>query len=128
MKEVMAVIRMDMINKTKEALLTEGFPSINCRKVQGRGKKKVDFTIIEHMITSGIEFNSPRTAEVISEGHRLIPKRLLSIIVKDEEVKKVVDTLISVNSKGKPGDGKIFVMPVYDAVRVRTGESGEEAI
>jgi nitrogen regulatory protein PII 2 len=128
MKEVLAVIRMNMINKTKEALLVEGFSSLNCRKVSGRGKKKVDFTIIERMITEGIEICSPTTAEVISEGHRLIPKRLISLVVKDSEVKKVVDTIITSNSFGKPGDGKIFVMPVQDAIRVRTGESGEAAL
>lgn len=128
MKEVMAVIRMNMINKTKEALLVEGFSSLNCRKVTGRGKKKVDFTIVERMISDGIEICSPSVAEVISEGHRLIPKRLISLVVRDEEVKKVVETIIHSNSFGKPGDGKIFVMPVLDAVRVRTGEVGEEAI
>ena len=127
MKEVMAVIRMDMVNKTKEALVLEGFSSMNCRKVLGRGKKKVDFSLIESMI-SGSEIASPILAENLSEGHRLIPKRLISLVVKEEEVKPVVDVLIRVNSKGKPGDGKIFVMPVTDAVRVRTGETGELAI
>lgn len=127
MKEVMAVIRMDMINKTKEALLLDGFSSLNCRKVLGRGKKKVDFSLIEGMM-AGVEVTSPVVAENLSEGHRLIPKRLISLVVKDDEVKKVVDTLLAVNSKGKPGDGKIFVMPILDAVRVRTGETGELAI
>lgn len=127
MKEVMAVIRMDMINKTKEALLLEGFSSLNCRKVLGRGKKKVDFSLIEGMM-AGVEVSSPVVAENLSEGHRLIPKRLISLVVKDDEVKRVVETIISINSKGKPGDGKIFVMPILDAVKVRTGEKGEEAI
>lgn len=128
MKEVLAIIRMNMINKTKEALLLEGFSSLNCRKVSGRGKKKVDFTIIERMISDGVEISSPSVAEVISEGHRLIPKRLISLVVKDDEVKKVVETIINTNSFGKPGDGKIFVMPMIDAIRVRTGETGVEAI
>lgn len=127
MKEVMAVIRMDMINKTKEALLKEGFAALNCRKVLGRGRKKVDFSLIESML-SGEQISSPVVAEAVSEGHRLIPKRLLSLVVKDDDVKRVIDTIIKVNSKGKPGDGKIFVMPVLDAVRVRSGESGDEAL
>lgn len=127
MKEVMAVIRMDMINKTKEALLRESFPSLHCKKVMGRGKKKVDYSLIEGMI-SGNDALSPVVAEVVSEGHRLIPKRLISVIVKDDEAKKVVETIISVNSKGNPGDGKIFVLPVLDVVRVRTEESGNDAI
>ncbi len=124
MKEVVAIIRMDMISKTKEALLKADFPALSCSKVLGRGKKKVDFTLIESML-SGSEFTSPAVAEAVSEGHRLVPKRLLSIVVKDEEVKKLVDTLIEVNHKGHPGDGKIFVMPIIDSIRVRTGETGE---
>ncbi len=128
MKEVMAVIRMDMISKTKEALLLEGFPAFNCRKVMGRGKKKVDFTFIEKFLSDGLEISSPKTAEAISEGHRLIPKRLLSLVVKDEEVKKAVDAIMTTNSRGNPGDGKIFVMPVTDSVRIRTGENGDAVL
>jgi nitrogen regulatory protein PII 2 len=127
MKEVMAIIRMDMINKTKEALLKADFPALNCTKVLGRSMKNVDFSLIENML-SGNEFTSPAVAEAFLEGHRLIPKRLLSIVVMDDEVEKLVDILIEVNQKGLPGDGKIFVMPVTDAVRVRTGENGDLAL
>lgn len=127
MKEVIAIIRADMINKTKEALLQEGFPALNCRKVLGRGKKKVDFSIIENMVEIS-DIASPVIAEAISEGHRLIPKRMVSLVVKDDDVSRVVEAVISVNSKGKPGDGKIFVVPVTEVIRVRTGETGAEAI
>lgn len=126
MKEIMAIIRLNMINKTKDALLKEGFPSITCRKVLGRGKKKVDFSLIDVISQNVME--PPRLAEELSEGHRLIPKRLLTMVVKDEDVKKVVDTIMSVNSTGNPGDGKIFVLPVMEVIRVRTGETGETAI
>lgn len=127
MKEVMAVIRMDMINKTKQALLNEGYAALNCRKVLGRGKCKVDFSLIENIV-NGVELSSPKVAESMTEGHRLIPKRLLSLVVKDEDTKKVVDIIVNENRKGNPGDGKIFVMPVMDAIRVRTSETGESAI
>jgi len=127
MKEVLAVIRMEMISKTKDALLKEGFASLNCRKVLGRGKKKVDFSILESMVR-GNEISSPVIAEAMSEGHRLVPKRLLSLVVADEDVKKVIDIIIETNSKGKPGDGKIFVLPITDVIRIRTGETGEVAI
>jgi nitrogen regulatory protein PII 2 len=127
MKEVMAIIRMDMINKTKDALLKEDFPSLHCKKVMGRGKKKVDYSLIEGIL-NGNEMISPMLAEVVSEGHRLLPKRLLSLIVEDDQVKKVVDIIINTNSKGKQGDGKIFVLPIMEAIRVRTGEKGNEAI
>lgn len=127
MKEIMAIIRMDMINKTKDALLKEDFPSLHCKKVMGRGNKKVDYSLIENLI-SGNEAMSPMLAEVVSEGHRLLPKRLLSLVVEDEQVKKAVEIIINTNSKGKQGDGKIFILPIMDAIRVRTGEIGNEAI
>ncbi|MFP4015841.1 MAG: P-II family nitrogen regulator [Halanaerobiales bacterium] len=127
MKEVLAVIRMDMINKTKKALSLEGVDSINCRKVYGRGKKKVDYELVNQLL-AGHQIDSPEIATSISEGHRLVPKRLLSIIVENKDVKKVVQTIINVNRTGNPGDGKIFISPINTAIRVRTGERGEEAV
>mgnify|MGYP000070743027 CR=1 FL=1 len=127
MKEVMAVIRINMINKTKEALLQAGFSSVTCRKVLGRGKKKIDFSLIKDFISPS-EIDSPQIAEQISEGHRLVPKRMLTMVIEEEQVEKAVQTIIDINSTGNPGDGKIFVLPVMDAIRVRTGETGEEAI
>jgi len=133
MKEVIAIIRMDMINKTKEALMLQGFPALNANKVLGRGKKKVNFALLENILsaddlTHPHDFASPAMAEAFSEGHRLIPKRMLSVVVKDDEVKSLVETIIEVNQKGKPGDGKIFIMPILDCIRVRTGETGELAL
>ncbi|MDQ2087108.1 P-II family nitrogen regulator [Herbivorax sp. ANBcel31] len=127
MKEILAVIRMNMINKTKEELVKQGFSSLTCKRVLGRGKKKVDYSIIENLIFES-EIPSPKIAETISEIHRLIPKRMLSVVAKDEDVQKVVDTIISINSSGKPGDGKIFVVPITEVIRIRTKESGEIAI
>lgn len=69
-----------------------------------------------------------KIAEGLSEGSRLIPKRMLTIVVHDDQVKKTVDAIIKVNQEGKSGDGKIFVLPVLDAITVRTGVRGEEAI
>ena len=126
MKEVMAIIRLNMIGKTKEALLENGFPAMTCCKVLGRGKAKVDFSLVDAGLFEGnIE---SRLAEQLSEGHRLIPKRLVSVVVKDEDVKKAVDAILAVNSTGNPGDGKIFVLPEAETIRVRTAETGEAAI
>jgi len=127
MKEVMAIIRMNKINETKRALSEGGFSSITCRKVFGRGKKKVNYTLIEELI-DGKPLADNKVIESISEAHRLIPKRLLTMIVKDDEVKKVVDIIIETNKTGHMGDGKIFVMPVEETLRVRTGETGEVAL
>ena len=127
MKEILAVIRMNMINKTKQALLENGYSSFHCRKVMGRGKRKVDFTLIEELLNLEDLQGSKLEAE-LAELHRLLPKRLLSIVVQDQEVQKVVETIIETNRTGSPGDGKIFVLPVQEIYRVRTGEKNELAL
>lgn len=129
MKEVMAIIRMNMINKTKDALAEAGFGSLTCRKVYGRGKKPVNYEFVKDVAKdSEFQISSPQVAESISEGHRLIQKRLLTLVVNDNEVGKVVDTIMKTNSFGHPGDGKIFVFQVDETYRVRTGESGTVAL
>ena len=126
MKEVMAVIRRNMINQTKNALLLAGIDSITARKVQGRGKQKVGFKYIKDIL-EGAEVSN-EVVDAISEPHKLISKRLLTIIVPDDKVKTVVDTIINVNKTGNPGDGKIFILPVEESYRIRTGETGEATI
>lgn len=126
MKEIIAIIRQNMINQTKEALMENGFPSITGYKVMGRGKARVIFSYIDESV---LEDNvSAKLAEELSEMHRLIPKRIILAVVHDEDVKRAVDTIMSTNSTGNPGDGKIFVLPLVDAIRVRTSEIGEDAI
>jgi nitrogen regulatory protein PII 2 len=127
MKEVMCIIRLNKVNKTKEALAEAGFPSITCRKVLGRGKKSIDKALVEAYMEAG-EVPPTPYGENLSERGRLIPKRFITLVVKDEEVKTVVDTVIGVNSTGTPGDGKIFVIPVEEVYRVRDGQAGDEAI
>lgn len=127
MKEITAIIRMNMVTNTKEALSKNGFPAITCRKVMGRGKKKVDFYLLNPDIESNLINDLPK-AEELSETHRLLPKRMITILVNDEDVQKVVSTIIEVNHTGNPGDGKIFVTNVIDVARVRTGEMGTSAI
>lgn len=127
MKEVLAIIRMNMVSLTKEALLRDGFPSVTCNKVLGRGKKEVSFSVIEEAFLEDSSLTKNQ-AEEVSEIHRLIPKRMLTILVKDEDVDKVVKIIINVNKTGNPGDGKIFVSNVNEVLRVRTGETGEAAI
>jgi len=120
MKEVMAFIRVNKINQTKEALAEAGFPSFTCRKCLGRGKKSVDLSLVNTLLESGDIPASPK-GEALTESSRLIPKRFFTLIVRDEEVKKVVNTIIEVNSTGNPGDGKIFVIPTQESYRVRDG-------
>lgn len=126
MKEIIAIIRMNKVNITKQALADIGVCGLHIMKVMGRGKMKVDFSILNELgVTEEI---GGLMAEGLAEGARLIPKRLLTVLVQDGDVEKVVDTLIKVNKEGHKGDGKIFVVPVLDALRIRTGEQGEAAV
>jgi len=119
MKEVIAVIRMNMMNQTKNALANAEISSITARDALGRGKGIVDFKLLE-----GAEKGYEEAIAQLGQSHRLIPKRILSIVIPDKLVKKTVRTIIKVNHTGKSGDGKIFVVPVIDSIRVRTGEHG----
>ena len=120
MKEVMAFIRQNKVNRTKEALAEAGFPSFACRKCLGRGKKSVDLTLVRSLIEDG-EIPLSQSAESLTESSRLIPKRFFTLIVDDTAVQKVVKTIIDANSTGNPGDGKIFVIPILESYRVRDG-------
>lgn len=124
MKEIIAIIRMNKVGLTRNALADAGFCRLTATKVMGRGKMLKDMALLD----SAPDENRDLILESMLKGGRLIPKRMLNIIVKDEEVPKVVETISSVNKEGHVGDGKIFVLPLIDVVRVRTGETGEEAI
>lgn len=123
MKEVMAVIRMNKINDTKRALSAAGISSLNAKECLGRGKGVVDFKVLQ-----GAEKGYEEAIAQLGQSQRLVPKRMISIIVPDKLVQKVVSTIITTNQTGKSGDGKIFVMPVYEAYRVRTGEDGDSVL
>jgi nitrogen regulatory protein PII 2 len=123
MKEVMAIIRMNKINQTKKSLVDAGIPSMHARECLGRGKGLVDLDVLK-----GAEQGYEEAISQLGNTQRLIPKRMLSIIVPDKLVKKTVSTIISINQTGKPGDGKIFILPVHDTIRVRTGETGDKTL
>ncbi len=123
MKDVMAVIRMDKMNVTKKALLAAGIPAMTASKVMGRGKGFADIRILQ-----GAQEGHMEAIAQLGEKPKLIPKRLLTIVVPDNRVQEVVDILIQANQTGQPGDGKIFVLPVSDSVKIRTYETGESAV
>lgn len=123
MKEVMAVVRMNMMNKTKRALADAGISSMTAKDALGRGKGLVDFKLLQ-----GAEKGYEEAIAQLGQSQRLIPKRVMNIIVPDELVAKTVETIIAANQTGKPGDGKIFVMPVFDACRIRASEPGESVL
>ena len=123
MQEIMAVIRMNKMNQTKKALADAGIPAFVAREGYGRGKGLVNQAVLD-----GAAAGNEEAIALLGTKGRLYPKRIISIVVPDNQVKEAVDALISVNKTGQAGDGKIFVMPVSDSIRVRTGEAGEAAI
>jgi nitrogen regulatory protein PII 2 len=123
MKEVLAIIRMNMMNKTKKALTDAGISSMTAKDVLGRGKGLVDYHLLK-----GAEKGYEEAIAQLGQSQRLIPKRMLSIVVRDKLLQKTVNAIIEVNQTGKSGDGKIFVMPVADSSSVRTGEAGDAVL
>lgn len=108
----MIIIRPKMYFPTKEALDKSGFNSMTIHDIIGRGKSPVQYDFDENDAV----------------GHRLVAKKLIDMYIRDDEVQRLIDTVVKVNETNHAGDGKIFVIPADDAVRVRTGETGLESI
>lgn len=123
MKEVIAIVRMNKINQTKQALAEAGFPAFTATKVLGRGKGNVDFRLLR-----GAENGHEEAIAQLGQGPKLIPKRMIKVAVPDQKVEAVVNVIIAANRTEHPGDGKIFIVPLIDAVRVRTSETGDKAL
>ncbi|WP_297507094.1 P-II family nitrogen regulator [Thermococcus sp.] len=104
MKKVEAIIRPKDFDRVKSALKQMGIVPLTAYPVQGRG------------VQGGVP------------PYDLLPKIKIEVVVKDEDLEKVVKTIADVARTGTPGDGKIFVIPVEDAIRIRTGEKGNEAL
>ena len=137
MKEITAIIRRDKLPETKTVLEQLGYPSLTIQSVEGRGKQRgamcaeMDSEMPDSFCTAvklrptpssyALEHTLPKVA-------MYVPKRLLTIVVPDDVVTKIVKEIVKINKTGKPGDGKIFVSPIDGAVRVRTGEVAGEAI
>lgn len=129
---------MNKTNVTKKALIDAGVAGFTATKVMGRGKRVEDASIIQErkkqllaLASDDIVDQEETERQVTSflDGSRLFPRRLFTILAHDEDVPRIIDALIRVNkTENQVGDGTIFVMPITDAVRVRTGETGEAAI
>ena len=138
MKEIMAVIRMNKTNVTKKALVDAGVAGFTAVKVMGRGKRVEDSSIIqgrkEELLALAADdiLDQEETEKQVTsflDGSRLFPRRLFTILAHDEDVPRIVEAIIKANkTENQVGDGTIFVMPIGDAVRVRTAETGEAAI
>ena len=112
MKKIEAVIRPFRIDDVREALAEVRVKGLTLTEVKGYGRQKGHTELYR-----GSEYQID-----------FLPKIKLEVIVGDAMADKVIDTIIKAAKTGQVGDGKIFVYPVEDVIRVRTGESGEEAL
>ncbi|MGD8781461.1 MAG: P-II family nitrogen regulator [Ignavibacteria bacterium] len=112
MKKIEAIIRPFKLDEVKEALLEEGIRGLTITEVRGYGRQK------GHKETyRGSEYQI-----------EFVPKIKIEIVVNDELVDKTVNSILSVAKTGQVGDGKIFISPVEDVIRIRTDESGPDAL
>ena len=124
MKMIMAIIKIDKVNETKKALSDVGMPSYWATgRVYGRGKGEWDARLLE-----GARENSPEALSKLGPHPVLRPHRLISLVVTDKNVKAAVNAIIGSNQTKNPCDGKIFVLPMTDAISVRTQETGDAVL
>jgi nitrogen regulatory protein P-II 1 len=112
MKKIEAIIKPDMFSSVKLALAKAGYTSLTAYDVKGRGKQSG--------VISTVSGKSVRAD--------ILPKTKIEIVAEDKEVKKIIDTIIKTACTDSIGDGKIFIYSVENAVRIRTGEKGNDAI
>ncbi|MEG3225011.1 MAG: transcriptional regulator [Methanobacteriales archaeon Met13] len=112
MKRIIAIIRPDRLENVKQALEDAGIHGMTISEVKGRG--------IQLGITESYRGRDYKVD--------LLPKTRIEIVSPQEKVDTVVDTIVKSAQTGCIGDGKIFISPVEDVIRIRTGERGEKAI
>ena len=111
-KKIEAILREEALDPVKDALKAIGIVGMNVFEVRGHGRQ------------GGIELSWRGTSYHMD----LIPKYQLNIVLSDHNVEKAIDAIIGAARTGKEGDGIIFIYPVDDVVRVRTGERGSTAL
>jgi nitrogen regulatory protein P-II 1 len=112
MKLIVAIIKPFKLEEVKEALSEIGIEGMTVTEVKGFGRQKGHTEIYR-----GSEYSVD-----------FLPKVKLEVATTDELAKKAVDTIVNSAKTGKIGDGKVFVLPIDEVVRIRTGEEGEEAL
>ncbi len=113
MHKIEAIIRPEKLTAVKDALADAGFVGLNVVPVTGRGVQK------------GV-VHQGRAGQAVAID--MLPKVKLETVVRDSDIQRVIDIIIRAARTGEIGDGKIFVSPVADAIRVRTGERGDAAV
>lgn len=112
MKKIEAFVRHEAFESIRTELLDKGFPSLSISEVKGSGRQK---GIVEHYRGSTLTVN-------------VRPKLKIEMVVEDKDKSLVVETILKHARTGDVGDGKIFVIPVEEAVRIRTGEEGDDVL
>jgi len=112
MKLIEAVIKPFKLDDVRDAVQKVGVQGLTVTEVKGFGRQKGHTELY-------------RGAEYVVDH---LPKTLIESVVRDDEVDRGVEAIVAGANTGKIGDGKIFVLPVEDAVRIRTGEHGEAAV
>lgn len=112
MKKVEAFIRHEAFEPIRAELLDKGLPSLSICEVKGSGRQK------------GMVEGYRGSAVTIS----VRPKLKLEVVIEDKDKALVVETILKHARSGEVGDGKIFVLPVEEAIRIRTGEDGEAVL
>lgn len=112
MKKIEAIVRHNMLESIKEALVKDGFFGMTVTEVRGFGRQKG-------------QTETYRGAEYRID---FVPKIQLTVVVKDADVNKVTDVIVKTARTGKIGDGKLFVSDLSNVIRIRTGESGNDAM
>jgi nitrogen regulatory protein PII 2 len=117
MKEVIAIIRQDKLLLTEAGLVRSGILGFTTISAEGRGKQK-----------GKRNPNRPIGELQLSHSAGFVPKIMLSIVVEDSDVQKVVKLIMNINHTGENGDGKIFLCPMGESIRIRTGETGTASL
>ncbi len=112
MKKIEAIIRVEKFEEVKEALKELGYPGMTRTPVEGHGQQK------------GLKQQFRGTTFEVE----FLPKMKLEIVAADKDVDGIVNAIVTKARTGEVGDGKIFILPIESAVRVRTGEKDEQAI
>ena len=116
MKEIIVFIRPSRAKLTKQRLADKGFFAYTEERVSGCGKQK------------GLRYSKDGAGAEAVTGIPFLPKRMLTILVNDEDLDPVVSLLVEANKTGEIGDGKIFICPVEEVVRIRTDERNAAAL
>ena len=112
MKKIEAILRPFKVDDLREALSEIGVKGMTLTEVKGYGRQKGHTEVYR-----GSEYNVD-----------FLPKAKIEIVVKDDMLERVIATIIKAAKTGQVGDGKIFISPIEDVIRIRTEESGEEAV